>query len=270
MLTAVLMVAVTSGGGQEPGVTPAVIPPAAVQQNQQGAPPVVSQDTVPSAAPAQTPAPQMPNEKQVFTVPAGTRIPLTLAQAINPRYARRGDAIRAVTAFPVTVGGQVAMPSGVLMEGVVDKLVKKDRYGHPWVKAHFTRMIFPNGTVLPLEGTSSEARAIQPSEDESVSASLDAQADSRAEHAQGPSAAEAFQFPPQQTTPPTLPPLPKPNYGPAIGVGVAAAAAAVAIAIIASHHRYDYFWYDVGWQFDMVLQAPIQVDAGDWSGDAGS
>jgi hypothetical protein len=153
-----------------------------------------------------------------------------------------------------------------LMEGVVDKRVKKDRYGHPWVRVHFTRMVFPNGYVLRLEGESSEARATEPSENVPVDATV--AEDVSAGHADGPSAEEAFQF--QQQPPPTLPPLPKPNYGPAIGLGVGGAVAVVAIAIIAAHHRYDYFWYDVGWQFDMVLQSPLTVDAERWGGDVGN
>jgi hypothetical protein len=165
--------------------------------------------------------------------------------------------IHATTAFPVTLGSQVVMPAGVLVEGVVDKLVKKDRLGHPWIRAHFTRMVFPNGYVLQLEAQSTEARAKSPE-------SLDEPVQPTAAHENGPSAGDAFEFPLQQPTNPTLPPLPKPNYGPEIAVGVAGAAAAVAIAIIAVRHRYDYFWYDVGFQFDMVLQSPLQVDAANW------
>jgi len=257
MLAAVMMVAVASGGMQEPGV-PAAAP--TVQQGQQGAPPVVSRDTVPTA-PVQAQA--TPQQNQVFTVPAGTHIPLTLAQAVNPKHVRVGDAIRAATAFPVTVDGQVVMPAGVLLEGVVVKRVKRDRWGHPWVRVHFTRLVFPNGYVLPLDGETSEARATKPSENEQANAASDPN-DAVWAHENGPAARDAFQSP-QQPPPPTLPPLPKPNYGPAIGIGVGSAAAAVGIAIIASRHRYDEFWYGVGWQFDMVLQAPIRVDAANWN-----
>jgi hypothetical protein len=263
ILAAVMMMGMASGTVQEAGACRAGTPAVAqqgqsLQQGQQGTPPVVSRDTIPTA-----PA---PDAKQVLTVPEGTRIPLTLARAINPKRSRKGDEVRAVTAFPVTVDGQVAMPAGVLMEGVVDKLVKKDRFGHPWVQVHFTRMVFPNGYVLPLEGESSQARTAEPSENEEA----DAESGARPEHADGPSATEeAFQFPQQPTQPPTLPPLPKPNYGPAIGLGIGGAAAAIAIAIIAAHHRYDEFWYDPGWQFDMVLKSPLRVDAGNWSTDTG-
>lgn len=253
MLAITVFSAVASGAMQEPV---AVAPASAAQQTQQGPPPVVSQDAVPAAS-AQAPPPE---GKQVVTIPSGTRIPLTLANAINPKAARRGDTVRAYTAFPVTVDSQVAMPAGVLVEGVIDKLVKKDRYGHPWIQAHFTRMVFPSGYVLRLEAQSEEARAENPDEHSQPAAA----------HPSGPSDEDAFAFQfPQATNPPppSLPPLPKPNYGPAIAIGVGGAAAAIAVAVIAYHHRYDYFWYGVGWQFDMVLQSPLAVDAANWNVD---
>jgi hypothetical protein len=199
-------------------------------------------------------------QSQLLTIPAGTRIPLTLANPIYPKHARRGDSIHATTAFPVTLGSQVAIPAGVLVEGVVDKLVKKDRLGHPWIQAHFTRMVFPNGYVLSLEAQSTEARAKSPE-------SFHEQEEPVPAHENGPSAGDALDFQFQQPPNPTLPPLPKPNYTPAIVGGVVGVAAAVAIAIIAAHHRYDYFWYDVGFQFDMVLQSPLQLDAANWNAD---
>jgi hypothetical protein len=216
-------------------------------------------------AEAQTaPAPQQ--EAQFVIVPAGTRIPLTLANPIKPKAARRGDSVHAFTAFAVTVNDQVAIPSGVLVEGVVEKLVKKDRFGHPWVEVHFTRMVFPNGYVLPLEAESTEAHNQALPNDRSPTS--DPVSDAAREN--GPSAGDAFEFQFQQPPPPALPPLPKPNYGPAIGLGVAGVAGMVAIAILATHHRYDEFWYGVGYQFDMLLQAPVKIAAASSNAGAGN
>lgn len=250
-------------------------PPAAAQQ--QSAPPDVkpSIDVVPSPLADQR-QPVAPGENQSLTIPAGTRITLSLVNQFKPKAARRGDAIRAVTAFPVTVGSQVAIPAGIYLEGVVDKLVKKNRYGHPWVEVHFTRMVSPSGYVLRLEGASTDARVRVPFGSGELGSfsrqagdvSFGEAIDSFSDHEQGPSAASAFQFPPPQQ-PPTLPPLPKPNYGPAIALGVGGAAAAVAIAVIAYHHRYDEFWYEPGWQFDMVLQSPLTLDPATWNSDPG-
>jgi hypothetical protein len=264
--------------------------PAQTQQQQAGPPDQKPVDQARPEAPA-------PVQTQRITIPVGTRIALTLANPINPKAARRGDSLHAVTAFPVAVNDQVAIPAGVFVEGVIEKLVKKDRYGHPWVKAHFTQMVFPSGYVLRLEGESTEARIENPGSGGELTASLsaveefggatnaesveelgatmsdgsgslvsadpvsgDEESGTSSIHENGPSAGDAFQFQQPPTLPP-LPPLPKPNYGPAIAIGVGGAAAAVVIAVIAYHHRYDYFWYDAGWQFDMVLQSPLTLDA---------
>lgn len=248
---------VAASVAQEPVSTPAT----------QSAPPVVSRDTVPAAKAEPQAATPGESQAQFLTVPAGTRISLTLANPIKPKGARRGDSVHAVTAFPVTVNEQVVIPSGVLVEGVVDKLIKKDRWGHPWVQVHFTRMVFPNGYVLPLEGQSTEAQAQEPSEDLQAAAPIP-----DTSHENGPSAGDPFEFqfpqpPPQQ---PTLPPLPQPNYGPAIALGVSGVAAMVAIAVLSAHHRYDNFWYAVGYQFDMVLLAAVKVDAAAWDTGPGN
>jgi hypothetical protein len=66
---------------------------------------------------------------------------------------------------------------------------------------------------------------------------------------------------------PTLPPLPK--VGPPMGVVIGAVvggSAALMITIFAlsrhSQNKIDYVLFDAGWQFQMVLQSPLVVDAG--------
>lgn len=227
---------------------------------QQASPPAKAAPQQPvqaSPAPAHVSS-SSPAEPQVVTLPAGTKIPLTLANPIMPKSSRRGDSLRAVTAFPVTAGGQVAIPDGVYVEGKIEKLVKKDRFGHPWVEARFTRLVFPNGYVLELEAQSTEAYNAKPVEDQVAEGVGEAREP-------GPSA-NALESSFQQPVPP-LQPLPKPNYGPAIGIAVGGAAAAVAVLVFATRHRYDNFFYDVGWQFDMVLQTPLKVDVAAWNAD---
>ena len=80
------------------------------------------------------------SEKQTITIPVGTRIPLALASPITSK-ARPGDAVRAVTGFPVTVGTQLAIPVGTYVEGVIDKVTKGGRSG-PSLQMHFTRILF--------------------------------------------------------------------------------------------------------------------------------
>jgi hypothetical protein len=105
------------------------------------------------AATAQTPAatPSVPHDPNVITIPAGTKIPLSLAQAISTKNAREGDAVYATTAFPFVVGNRVIVPAGAYIQG---KIAHVERAGHGSGRAeilmHFTSMIYPSGYTVML------------------------------------------------------------------------------------------------------------------------
>jgi hypothetical protein len=107
------------------------------------------------AAPAEStasPEPAAP-AKKTYTVPAGTKVLLTLRSAINTKSAKPGDGVYLASAFPVVVGNRVMIPAGVYVQGVVDRV---ERAGHVKGRAqldmHFTSIIFPNGTVVEVPG----------------------------------------------------------------------------------------------------------------------
>ena len=50
-----------------------------------------------------TPANSVQQDSKAFMIPAGTKIPLVLKQAISTKNAREGDAVYAATAFPYVV-----------------------------------------------------------------------------------------------------------------------------------------------------------------------
>ena len=102
-----------------------------------------------AAAQPQTPSPQ------TITVPAGTRIPLTLGGQITSK-SRAGDPVRAMTAFPVTVDTQVAIPVGTYVEGVIDSVNRRT----PSAQIHFTRIVFANGYTLSFAAQSVQAKLI--------------------------------------------------------------------------------------------------------------
>jgi len=91
--------------------------------------------------------------RKTYTVPAGTKVLLTVRSAINTRSAKPGDGVYLVSAFPVVVGNRVMIPSGVYVQGVVDRV---ERAGHVKGRAqldmHFTSIIFPNGSVVEIPG----------------------------------------------------------------------------------------------------------------------
>ena len=115
----------------------------------------MAQETAPQltaspAAPA-SPVPAAPADPNAFTIPAGTRIPLSLAQAISTKNAREGDAVYATTSFPFVVDNRVVVPAGSYVQG---KIARVERAGHGHGRAeilmHFTSMIYPSGYTVML------------------------------------------------------------------------------------------------------------------------
>src|ERR1700689_4820101 len=93
-------------------------------------------------------------DKPMLIIPAGTRIPLSLKQAISTKNARTGDPVYAETAFPFTVNDRVVVPAGTYIQG---KIERAERGGHVKGRAqvliHFTSMIYPNGYTVMLGGS---------------------------------------------------------------------------------------------------------------------
>jgi hypothetical protein len=155
-----------------------------------------------------------------------------------------------VTGFPVTVGKKLAVPVGTYVEGALDKVTKGGRSG-PSLKAHFTRLDYVNGYSVDVEGVNVQARVHALRPDSIQAAGL-----------AGPSPSYdslAGQALPQS---PTLQ-APASHIGTAIGIGIAATAAGIAIPLILIHRGGGGggVLFDTGWQFEMVLESPVSVDA---------
>ena len=105
--------------------------------------------------PATPPAPATPSvaTSQTVTVPAGTKVLLSLKSAINTKTAQQGDGVYLISSFPVIGGSQVMIPVGVYVQGVVDRVQRPGRVkGRAQIDLHFTTMIFPNGQVVEVPG----------------------------------------------------------------------------------------------------------------------
>jgi len=198
---------------------------------------------------------------KMITVPAGTAIQLTLMTVIKSKSTKPGDSVRAIVAFPVTVGTQMAIPAGTYVEGVVNQVTAKPlRNQQPMLSVHFTRLVFANGYSAPISGENSQARLSAPE--------AGAPADEVAELLPLRMPGENFAMGAGQQMPPTptLPPLPQVGPNPAvIGGAFGGATAAFVIGILVWAHRransYDFAVFDVGWQFTMVLDSPLTLDA---------
>ncbi len=92
-------------------------------------------------------------ETKLVTIPAGSKIPLSLKQAISTKTAREGDPVYAETAFPFVMNDRVMIPAGTYVQG---KIMHAQRGGHVKGRAelliHFTSIIYPSGYTVMLGG----------------------------------------------------------------------------------------------------------------------
>jgi hypothetical protein len=84
-------------------------------------------------------------------IPAGSKIPLTLAQAISTKNAREGDAVYAQTAFPFVLNDRILVPAGTYIQGRISHTEKAGRSKkRAEILIHFTTMIYPTGYTVML------------------------------------------------------------------------------------------------------------------------
>lgn len=226
-----------------------------------GAAAITTMQSAAMTAQTTAPAADLPG---TITVPAGTTVAMTLVGQIKSKSTKPGDTVRAVVAFPVTVGTQLAIPAGTYVDGIVNSVTTHGNQSR--VEIHFTRLLFSNGYAVVLDATSTQAMGSGP----------DPSGLSPGPGPGGPSPVTAAlgelayggapglgQTAPE---PPPLPPLPSvgPSKGLIIGLSVGGAAAVAVVALLTAHHHGagDYVLFDNGWQFQMKLQSPLTLDAG--------
>jgi hypothetical protein len=93
-------------------------------------------------------------DPNALVIPAGTKIPLVLKQAISTKNAREGDAVYAETAFPFVINDRIVVPAGTYIQG---KIMHSEHPGRMKKRAeiliHFTSMIYPSGYTVMLPGS---------------------------------------------------------------------------------------------------------------------
>jgi hypothetical protein len=232
---------------QTPIPAPQVAPP----------PSQTSQAPPSQAAPASAGQIAPASSAQAIIVPTGTAVQLTLMSAVKSKSTKAGDTVRAVVAFPVTIGTELAIPAGTFVDGDVLQVTARPKAGQqPSFRVHFTRLVFSNGYSVALNGENTQALVLP------LDSSLPANEVAELAPLRLPGSRFAMGEG-QQTQLPTLPRVgPNPAVvGGAIGGGFAAL---VVLMLVLAHHSVsntDFLLYDAGWQFQMILDSPLTLDA---------
>lgn len=227
---------------QQPSASEAPLPQAANPQGQPQAP--QPQAAQPPAIPPQA---QMHQGGQpTFMLPPGTKLPLGL---LRPLKLKAGRDIYLQVTFPVTVGSEMVIPPGTYIQGVVEKIIRKDRRRERLeFSVRSANMIFLNGYTVPITGTVTIA---------TTNAALQAPPP-RNSNGQVVAAMAAV----GAATTPALPPLPdigKSARTAMIAIGVVGAVALTAGIVIAANRDPEI---EVGTPLEIVLPAPVFLDAG--------
>jgi len=103
-----------------------------------------------SSAPPSAKVVEQP-DPNLAVIPAGSKIPLTLTQAISTKNAREGDAVYAQTVFPFVLNSRVLVPAGTYIQGRISHVERAGRVkGRAELLVHFTSLIYPSGYTVML------------------------------------------------------------------------------------------------------------------------
>lgn len=128
-------------------------PGASSPQTSSDRPVLVDPNAVPVTSPNVHALPPSANASEAYTLPAGTRIAVTLKHAISTRTARENDPVYAETSFPVVSDGHIVIPVGTYVQGVIQRSQRPGRVkGRGELIIHFNTLIFPSGYTLLLPG----------------------------------------------------------------------------------------------------------------------
>ena len=105
----------------------------------------------PAARPVPAPAQRAAGNGQTITVPAGTRLGVTLENGISTNSAKPGDSVYFRSSFPVTINNKVVIPVGSYLRG---EITESKRPGHVKGKGELrlrlNTLILPNGYTVDL------------------------------------------------------------------------------------------------------------------------
>ena len=127
-------------------------------QEQQG--PAATPQTQATSPQSQTPppAPSPKDPAEILTVPAGTRLPLVLHNAVTTRNAHAGDPVFLETLFPVSIKGRILIPAGTYVQGEIQEAKRPGKVkGVGEIRMRLNSMILPNGYTVDFNAVPTNA-----------------------------------------------------------------------------------------------------------------
>lgn len=96
-----------------------------------------------------------------IVIPAGTKVPIKLENAISTKSNQQGDPVYAQTTFPVVLNDRIVIPAGTYVQGRIMQIKPAPRFkGRAEVMMHFTTLIYPSGYTVMLPGSIENAPAV--------------------------------------------------------------------------------------------------------------
>jgi type IV secretion system protein VirB10 len=93
-----------------------------------------------------------------IVVPAGTKLPLVLHNAISTRNAHSGDPVYLETIFPIVQDDKILVPAGSYVQGEVTEAHRPGRVkGTGEMRIRLTTMILPNGYTVRFDAIPANA-----------------------------------------------------------------------------------------------------------------
>jgi len=210
--------------------------PHANTQNSQPAP----------TTPAQSPQSVSAQASAKLTIPAGTKLPLGLVRPISVTNSKPGDSVYMQITFPITAGTQMLVPPGTYVQGVIGKIIKRDR-----TRALLSFQLSSASLIFSTGYTVTFAGAV-----DTLPTTAEQKTPDLPKMQSGPPMAMSAAG---TTTPPTLP-TPSLGNGPRnaiIVTGVIAAAVTTVMIIAGRHHDIQM---EAGTPLQIVLPAPLDLD----------
>jgi hypothetical protein len=95
---------------------------------------------------------------ETLTVPAGTRMPLVLHNALTTRNAHPGDPVYLETLFPIVIKGRILIPAGTYVQGEVQEAKRPGKVkGQGEMRLRLNSMILPNGYAVDFNAVPTNA-----------------------------------------------------------------------------------------------------------------